>query len=992
MQLKYNPGFNSDEDQKALFVVRERYAELVIETIRENTGSSSQHVLIVGPRGIGKTSLVVRVAAEIRTDPALKIKWLPVIFSEESYEVTTPGEFWLAALERLAGQTGSTTLKKSYSLIRQEHDEVALRERALGQLLSFCKSEHKRLILIVENLNMLLGEQLSEHDAWDLRHTLLNESEIMLLGTAVTNIFSTIRHSGKAWFELFTMYQLDPLTAEETATLWNSVTNQHLTPPQLRPVQILTGGNPRLIRILADFATRSSFQDLLENLIHLIDEHTEYFKSQLDTLPAIERKVFVTLLDFWEPASAQNIAIQSRMSTSAVSANLNRLAAKGAVSVNQVSLRKKVYQATERLYNIYYLMRKHGDRAHRVQAAVRFMLAYYRDSDFVKSAVGLAREACSLEPLHRTDHYLAYAEFISHAESPLILMKILKDTPLEFFQSGDTPEMLSKMHERLEQIGVGEISDTDILMSLARKAEERNSEDEAERLLRKVIELDPKNGHAWFHLGDLLLEKREFQKAREALTHGLEFDFDNTWGLITWSRFLEESGDKQGALLSILSALEKYPDRAQLWVRLGDLQHEMECYVDAEASYRRATISKDKEVAGTAWQGVAEVLHFHLHRFSEAAVAYERGVKLLPSVSALVNLAELYSTIGVEEKAKHGIQRAEKLIRKTLRTRQNDPNLWYRLGQLLRLSEKLQESEAALRKAISLDPTEPSYRDHLIDVFVAENRLDSARELCQEGIESSGTAEDWRRLGYVEEYQERFSEAATAYRRAVSIDSNYSSGWSSLGLVLLKDVALMSRLEEAEKALSRAAEISGLVPEIWVPLIQTRASLGMGLSRIQQESEGLLNANQRTASLINEVAWGLYKTDEHGVLTYAESLAREAAGASSDWNVQHTLMAILAAESKWPEALNVATPVFLESATNDSALRCVTEFSIDAAVAGFGEGILDLIRRTNTRTVLEPLYIAVVEVMGEKVVAPLEIAEVAKDIIQQIRHRTLEGQ
>lgn len=991
MQLKYNPGFNSDEDQKSLFVVRERYAELVLETIRENTGPSSQHVLIVGPRGIGKTSLVVRVAAEIRADPALKKTWVPVVFSEESYEVTTPGEFWLAALERLAGQTGSTTLKKSYSLIRQEHDEVALRERALGQILSFCRREHKRLILIVENLNMLLGEQLSEHDAWDLRHTLLNESEIMLLGTAVTNIFSTIRHSGKAWFELFTTYQLDPLTAEETATLWNSVTSQHLTPPRLRPVQILTGGNPRLIRILADFATRSSFQDLLENLIHLIDEHTEYFKSQLDTLPAIERKVFVTLLDFWEPASAQDIAIQSRMSTSAVSANLNRLVAKGAVTVSQVSLRKKVYQATERLYNIYYLMRKHGDRAHRVQAAVRFMLAYYRDSDFVKSAVGLAREACNLEPLHRTDHYLAYFELISHAESPLIQMKILKDSPTEFFQSGSTPEMLRKMHERLEQIGIGEISDTDILLTLAQEAEKRDSEDEAERLLRKAVELDPANGHLWFHLGYFLLERRDLQNAREALTHGLELDSGDIWGLLIWSRFLQESGDKQGALQAVLSASEKEPDRPQVWLRLASLQHDLERYVEAEASYRRATASEDKEVAGRAWQGMAEALHFHLGRSSEAAVAYERGVKLFPSISALVNLAQVYRTIGDEEKAERGIQRAEKLVRKTLRTRPDDPDLLYRLGEVLTLSGNLPESEVVLRQAISLDPAKPSYRDSLIDVFVGADRLDSARELCWEGIESSGKAEDWRRLGYVEEYQEHFQEAVEAYRRAVSIDPNFSYGWLSLGLVLLKDIALKSRLEEAEEALSHAAEISGLVPEIWLPLIQTRASLELGLARIQEESERLLEANQRTMSLINALAWHLYSAGVPTVLAYAESLAREAASASSDWSFQHTLMAILAAESKWPEALNGAAPVFLESATNDSALRCATEFSIDAAVAGHGAGILDLIKRTNTRTVLEPLYIAVGEVMGEKKVAPLEIAEVAKDIIRRIRHPGTEG-
>jgi hypothetical protein len=133
----------------------------------------------------------------------------------------------------------------------------------------------------------------------------------------------------------------------------------------------------------------------------------------------------------------------------------------------------------------------------------------------------------------------------------------------------------------------------------------------------------------------------------------------------------------------------------------------------------------------------------------------------------------------------------------------------------------------------------------------------------------------------------------------------------------------------------------------------------------------------------------LYIADVPGVLAYAESLAREAASANSDWSFQHTLMAILAAESKWPEALNAAIPVFLASTTDDSALRCATEFSIDLAVAGYGKELLDLIRRTDTRVVLEPVYIAVQEVTGDKVGAPLEIAEVAKDIVQQIRHPEL---
>ncbi len=64
--MKYNPAFLTDEALIDFFVARHVELDLILETIRENTDESNQHILIIGPRGIGKTMLVLRVAAEIR--------------------------------------------------------------------------------------------------------------------------------------------------------------------------------------------------------------------------------------------------------------------------------------------------------------------------------------------------------------------------------------------------------------------------------------------------------------------------------------------------------------------------------------------------------------------------------------------------------------------------------------------------------------------------------------------------------------------------------------------------------------------------------------------------------------------------------------------------------------------------------------------------------------------------------------------------------------
>ena len=104
---KYNPGFLTDEELMASFCVRTREFESMVEMLRECTGSSNPHQIVIGPRGSGKTSLLLRVAAEVRQDPELSLGFFPVVFAEESYEVDTAGEFWLEALSRLADEVPS---------------------------------------------------------------------------------------------------------------------------------------------------------------------------------------------------------------------------------------------------------------------------------------------------------------------------------------------------------------------------------------------------------------------------------------------------------------------------------------------------------------------------------------------------------------------------------------------------------------------------------------------------------------------------------------------------------------------------------------------------------------------------------------------------------------------------------------------------------------------------------------------------------------------
>ena len=391
---KYNPGFLTDDELVASFCVRGQEFDSMIEMLRECDGSANPHRMVIGPRGSGKTSLLLRVAAEIRRDASLSSRFFPVVFAEESYEIASAGEFWLECLARLADhappQGDAPDLRRAVEELRALRDDRTLGERCLGALLDFADREGKRLVLIVENLNMTIGDMADRDAEWRLRHTLQTEPRIVLLASA-TSRFDGIDDPDRALFDLFRLVFLRPLDTEECAVLWERVSGRRRAPETIEALRILTGGSPRLIAILARFGGSLSFRELMAELLDLVDDHTEYFRSHLEALAPQERRVYLALADLWKPATAREVADRARLETSKCSAHLARLVERGAVEVAGGGARRKQYYLTERLYNIYYLLRRSRGREPFVEALVRFMEAWYSPRELTRIGVGLAK-------------------------------------------------------------------------------------------------------------------------------------------------------------------------------------------------------------------------------------------------------------------------------------------------------------------------------------------------------------------------------------------------------------------------------------------------------------------------------------------------------------------------------------------------------------------------------------------------------------------------
>ena len=397
---KYNPGFLTDDELVASFCVRTNEFDSIIEVLRECTGRSNPHQLVIGPRGSGKTTLLLRVAAEVRRDAELSSGFFPIVFAEESYEVSTAGEFWLECLSRLAVQAptreGDPDLHRSFEELRAVHDDRMLAERCLGTLLDFSDRESKRLVLVVENLNMMFKDMMDRDAGWRLRKILQTEPRIVLLASA-TSRFDEIDNPDHALYDLFRVSTLRPLDTNECAKLWETVSGQRRPPETIRSLKILTGGSPRLLAIVARFGAELSFRELMADLLDLVDDHTEYFKGHLEALPPQERRVYLALADLWKPATTNEIGSRARLETSKCSAQLRRLVNRGAVQVAGGTARRKQYYLAERLYNIYYLLRRSHGPDNLVEALVYFMESFYTPHEQRGIFSRLAREAASFD-------------------------------------------------------------------------------------------------------------------------------------------------------------------------------------------------------------------------------------------------------------------------------------------------------------------------------------------------------------------------------------------------------------------------------------------------------------------------------------------------------------------------------------------------------------------------------------------------------------------
>ena len=400
-QRLYNPAQLTPDELKASFIARKETLAEMLRLIREQPrGRPCQHLMLIGPRGIGKTTLGLRFLHAVGESPALAANWQPVPFYEESYNVGDLAAFWLAALRHLTRATHDPQWEdRADALAKDERDTERLAAYALAALMDFCQASEKRLILFVENLDTVFEQLRDEREVHALRATLIECPNILLVGSA-NAVFEAIRGHGEPFYEFFRLFILEGLGQEETLQILEVLAGREDKPEiaetlrrergRLETLRRLTGGNPRLLVLACRMLIESPLGSAFEDLERLIDEQTPYFKARIEELPVQSRNIFHSLAEGWKPMLAREIADAARLNSSHASAQLKQLVEKGyAREIRLRGAKRTRYEVSDRFYNIYYLLRFSRASRDRLKRLVAFLYDLSGDTDFSRRAIDI---------------------------------------------------------------------------------------------------------------------------------------------------------------------------------------------------------------------------------------------------------------------------------------------------------------------------------------------------------------------------------------------------------------------------------------------------------------------------------------------------------------------------------------------------------------------------------------------------------------------------
>jgi DNA-binding MarR family transcriptional regulator len=425
----YNPQRQSAELTEKLFVVHQKQFESLMESLNEESPDSiPQHHLILAQRGMGKTTILKRIEVELHKEQ-YRVKFIPVLFTEEQYGLNNLAKFWLNCLNALANSLEVedkynpkiTEIDNYLRQVTKEKNIDKFAEKLYQYLLTFCNKLQRRPVLLVDNIGLVF-KRLNEKEKYILRGYISENScpIIISAGVAMAGNSDAKEHviNYKApFYDFFQIHYLRKLSFDEFEELLQNLskvtqTNISITSaekPRLKSLLQLTGGNPRTTVILFKLLVKGFSADIVDDLDALADEMTPLYKARFEELSSQQQQILYAIALNWDKISLEKIREDTGLANNQLSPQLKRLVEDGWLEITKAYKAKgNAYSISERFFSIWHIMRNGTPSAKReINYLFKFLesIEYYNKSIDFPENVKLLEQ--TLFELHKRNESIA---------------------------------------------------------------------------------------------------------------------------------------------------------------------------------------------------------------------------------------------------------------------------------------------------------------------------------------------------------------------------------------------------------------------------------------------------------------------------------------------------------------------------------------------------------------------------------------------------------
>ena len=394
----YNPRNQSREELIERFVVRKKLFHKLYKDIKSSSMEyPEQHILIEGKRGMGKTTLLLRLCYEVEQDETLRHQLIPLVFNEEEYSVRKLFRFWERIIEMLEDHSPAYQglLRQVQTLSKQFNSDTTY-EKELFNLLKFSLQQNEqKLLLLIDNFGDMF-QKFSDKEAHRLRKILQTSKDIRIIAASsvVLESFYIYKHP---FYEFFKIEKLEGLKAGEAFELFTQFAKQNKTDKaqqivteqknKIETLRRLSGGVIRTMILLFEILLDDPKGNAFLYLENILDRVTPLYKHRMDKLPTQQQQIVEAIALSWDAVSVREISHKIRMKSKVISAQLNQLVKSEVVVKIKTNTKNHLYQINERFFNIWYLMR-HGRTNDRLKVLwlVRFLEEWCDEKEIVVRA------------------------------------------------------------------------------------------------------------------------------------------------------------------------------------------------------------------------------------------------------------------------------------------------------------------------------------------------------------------------------------------------------------------------------------------------------------------------------------------------------------------------------------------------------------------------------------------------------------------------------